>query len=119
MIQGYLYDMGILYGEWRCRKCGYRCTDLKILLRKLPELRERVAYLVQPRLPRIRVRDEEYNITGHADALIKTLGKYRVVEIKTIKNRTQGTHPNSSCFEDLSAPLENHLKQLNMYLCSG
>lgn len=117
MVQGYFYDMGILYGEWRCRECGHRWTDLENPSPKTCPSCEKELYIwYNLDYLEIRVRDEEYNITGHADALIKTLGKYRVVELKTIKNRTQGTHPNSSCFEDLSAPQENHLKQVNMYI---
>lgn len=118
MIQEYLYDMGILYGEWKCRECGHRWLDMfeNPSPRKCPNCEKDMYIWYNLDYLEIPIKDAEYNVVGHADGLIKTLGKFRVLELKTIKNRTAGTHPKSETYDDLNAPKEAHLWQTQIYM---
>lgn len=117
ILQEYLYDMGILYGEWKCKHCGERWTDLfenpspSVCPHCGKPIRiwESVDYLEVP------VVDEEHNVMGHADGLIKTQGCYRIVEFKSIKNRDAKTSPQAVTFNDLSQPKDDHRWQVQYY----
>lgn len=117
ILQEYLYDMGILYGEWRCKHCRERWIDLfrnpspKICPHcgKPIHIWDSVDYLEVP------VEDKENNVMGHADALIKTQGVFRVVEFKSIKNRDIKTSQSAVTFDDLTQPKEAHRWQVQYY----
>lgn len=120
MIQEYFYDMGILYGEWKCRKCEHRWTDLfkNPSPKVCPNCGEKLWIWYNLDYLEVPVYDEEYNIKGHADCLVKTLGKFRVVELKTIKNRTKGTSQKSVTYDELNKPKDNHIWQVQLYTYS-
>jgi len=117
MIQGYLYEMGILYGEWKCRACGHRWTDLftNPSPRVCPSCKEDLYIWYNLDYLEVPVRNEKYGIVGHSDGIVKTLGKFRVLELKTIKNRTKATHPSSITYDDLNEPKQDHLWQVSLY----
>ena len=115
--QEYLYYMDKLYGKWRCRLCGHKWVDMEEPSpRECPNCGEKLYIWHNLSYLEVPARDDELGIAGHADAVTKTKGKKRVVELKTIKNRTERTHPNSTCFEDLNEPKEGHLWQISMYM---
>ena len=114
--QEYLYYMGILYGEWQCRSCGHRWEDYENPSpRTCPECGEELFIWINLDYLEVPLRNDELGIAGHADGVIETKGKKRIVELKTIKNRTKRTHPDSVCFEDLNSPKDSHLWQVSMY----
>lgn len=118
MIQEYLYEMGVLYGNWRCRECKHRWADWfeNPSPRKCPSCGTETYIWYNMDYMEVPVRDEENNIAGHSDGIIKTQGKFRVLELKTIKNRTAGTPPTSVTYDDLNEPHKAHLWQIGMYI---
>jgi hypothetical protein len=116
MLQEYLWTMGILLGEWRCRECTHRWLDPdNPSPRKCPNCGKELWIWVNLDYLEYPVSIPEYSIKGKADAVLLTESGKRVLEIKTIKNRTMRGEQ-SYCFEALVEPLEGHLKQVNMYM---
>lgn len=117
MIQGYLYEMGILYGEWKCRGCGHRWIDMfeNPSPKVCPSCKEKLYLWYNLDYLEVPVANEDRSIVGHSDGIVKTLGKFRVLEIKTIKNRTKATHPSSVTYDDLNEPRPEHLWQVSLY----
>ena len=117
ILQEYLYDMGILYGEWQCKECGHRWTDLfeNPSPSECPHCGKKLRIWDNLNYLEVPVSDEENNVLGHADGLIKTQGAYRIVEFKSIKNRDVKTSPSSVTFNDLSQPKDEHRWQVQYY----
>lgn len=136
-VQSYLWDMGILEGDWHCRKCGHEwhtvavesprvCPDCGATL----SLWYNLDYNEIEILGRFNRSDfapasaetpdsQVIEVVGHADGRLK-LSPVRLLEVKTIKNRDQKTHPATVCFDELVGPKDEHLRQLNMYMfCEG
>jgi len=117
ILQEYLYDMGILYGEWRCKECGERWTDLfeNPSPRVCPHCGKKLYIWSNLDYLEVPIEDDENNVKGHADALIKTLGVYRVAEFKSIKNRDAKTSPRAVTYDDLTQPKDDHRWQVQYY----
>jgi len=101
------------YGVWKC-KCEYTSFE------------GRYSFL-QPACPRcgtfpnryheVTLKDEVLGITGNPDTLfmMPESSKLYVLEVKSIKNRPAASNPNDVCFENLKAPIANHVLQAACY----
>ncbi len=99
----YFGPMGILWGPWKCRKCGdvewgmkpkycSTCNSRHFLYMEIP---------IQAKIP-----DCTEPINGHADGLIRIQNRWYVLEIKTI---------NSNAFKWLKGAKELHIQQAQIY----
>jgi predicted nucleic-acid-binding Zn-ribbon protein len=100
----YFGPMGILWGPWRCLKCGMvewgfrqkekcpHCGNKEFLYEEIP---------VVAKLP-----DCVDQVNGHADGLILIRNCWYLLEIKTI---------NSNAFKWMKGAKEGHIKQAQIY----
>jgi len=72
--------------------------------RRLQEYLSRAGVLIEAEIP---VRNEEYEIVGHADGIVEVKGKRGVLEIKSM---------NASTFHSTYEPKPEHLVQINVYM---
>jgi len=72
--------------------------------RRLQEYLSRAGVLIEAETP---VRNEEYEIVGHADGIVEVKGKRGVLEIKSM---------NASTFHSTYEPKPEHLVQVNVYM---
>src|SRR5690606_13300169 len=63
----------------------------------------------------IPIRNEKWNITGHADGIIIVEGKRVLLEFKSIKNRDATTPKESVTFDELQQAKTEHVYQANLY----
>lgn len=119
--QQWLWDMGVLVGDFSCKECGHRWYA------KSPEkcqfcLSERLVYREYP------MRHQRYMVEGHADAAVH-LPKWRsLVEIKSIGIRTlafeaprlYNKYLDGEKVEDIwfsiNRPFGTHIRQGQLYL---
>lgn len=72
--------------------------------KRLQEYLSRAGVLIEPEIP---VRNEEYEILGHADGIVEVKGKRGVLEIKSM---------NASTFHSTYEAKPEHLVQINIYM---
>lgn len=116
-IQGYLYEMGILIGEWLCTACEYRWMDLDDPSPNYcPKCGRELEIWYNLHYLEIPLLDDEEKMAGKADAGVLREGKKTLWEFKTIKNRDQRTSSYANTYEDLVQPLDHHNTQFNLYM---
>ena len=114
----WMWEMGILIGDFACKDCGHRWGDISPTKCQFC-LSESLTYMEYP------LRRKRYLIEGHADAAV-TLGA--LVEVKSIGIRTlafdaprlyqrylDGTKPEDIWFE-INRPFPSHMRQGQLYL---
>jgi hypothetical protein len=119
--QTWLWDMGVLWGRWKCKSCKETFYDLS------PAFCPCGGDLRYAEVP---LWDKEHHIIGHADgAVLCEDGKVRLIEIKSIGIGTMRFEA-PRLFEEfqnkeitldqlwmkVKRPLPSHLKQGNIYL---
>jgi hypothetical protein len=120
--QTWLWEMGVLWGEFQCLECGHRWGALS------PEkcqfcLSERLRYREAP------LRRNRHMVEGHADAAVHGLNGWSgLVEIKSIGVRTWAfdaprlyqRYLNGESAEllwrDIQRPFASHMRQGQLYL---
>lgn len=119
--QTWLWDMGLLWGRWKCKECKKSFYDLA------PVACDCGGDLRYKEVP---LYDEEYRLLGHADgAVLCEDGKVRLIEIKSIGIGTlrfeapriyeeyqKGEIDLDRLWLKIKRPLPSHLKQGNLYL---
>ena len=119
--QQWMWDMGILLGDFRCKECGHRWFDKSPTECQFCKS-ERLEYKEYP------LRHERYMIGGHADAGVQTTGLRALVEIKSIGIRTlafeaprlynmylDGTKP-EDIWMMINHPFGSHMRQAQLYM---
>lgn len=118
--QGYIHDMGHLYGLWVCMACGHDfwATSPKECRQCLSE-----KFLKYREVPLI---DASLSIAGHSDGWVVELGDPFLIEIKTIGTGTiRMEAPSilaandgdlSKSWRDIRRPFPTHLRQGQLYL---
>ena len=120
--QTWLWEMGVLFGDWLCLDCGHRygalsptwcqfCRSPRLVYKELPLSRKQIL------------------ISGHADAAVHNLdGWDGLVEIKSIgvgtlrfeAPRLYNLYEDGQAFEDIwwkiSRPFNSHIRQGQLYL---
>ena len=119
--QQWLWDMGVLVGDFRCKDCTHRWWDIS------PKhcqfcLSERLEYLEYP------MRHERYMVEGHADGAVHFPDYRSLIEIKSIGIRTlafeaprlYNRYLDGEKAEDIwmaiSHPFGTHMRQAQLYL---
>lgn len=116
-MQGYLYELGVLIGEWLCISCTFRWLDLEHPSPKCcPKCGTSLEIWYNLHYLEIPLIDEETKMAGKADAGVIKGSKRTLWEFKTIKNKDAKTSPYANCFEGLISPLDHHQIQFNLYL---
>jgi hypothetical protein len=120
--QKWLWDMGVLWGQWECKTCGVRFFDLA------PMFCECGGDLRYKEVP---LFSGEHLITGKADgAVLCEDGKVRLIEIKTVGVGTvrmeapelHGKYADASSksidqlWYSINRPFPSHLRQGQLYL---
>jgi hypothetical protein len=119
--QQWLWEMGVLWGDWECRACGHRYGALS------PEVCQ---FCQSPRLTyrEVPLRRKQILIEGHADAAVHAAWFRGLVEIKSIgvgtlrfeAPRLFNLYQDGQSFEDvwwkINRPFTSHLKQGQLYL---
>ncbi len=104
--QGYLRDMGVLYGLWSTGS-----WDLSANVKKSAKYKE------------VPLRSDRYMISGHSDGWIKGLGEDFLIEIKSIGTGTIRMEAPSlltgdieSSWKNIRNPFPSHILQGQVYL---
>lgn len=120
-FQTWLWEMGVLFGDWQCRECGHRwgalsptecqfCQSPRITYKELP------------------LRHERYMVEGHADAAVHADWWRGLVEVKSIGvnswrfdapllwNRYQNGESAEDIWMGINRPFASHLRQGMFYL---
>lgn len=104
IMQRYLGDMGILYGEYVCVLCGKRVNNDYVT--KKPKACE--CGCRNLRYEEVEVRDDSRNIYGHTDGQLLIDNKFKYVwELKSARKEL---------FSSLGQPLDKHKRQAMIYL---
>ena len=118
---GWLWDMGVLVGDWKCKECGHRWYDKSPLACQFCKS-ERLEYREYP------LRRERYLVEGHADAAVHLPEDRSLVEVKSIGIRTLAfeaprlyqQYLNGEKVEDIwfaiNHPFGSHMRQGQLYL---
>lgn len=123
--QGWLGEMGLLFGKWRCPHCDF--TEAWSAGGECPQCQHRLAYR------EVSLEAPEYLIAGHADGAIPRknclievksigLGTLRIEEpgllakyaAQTIDGRT--IYDLEALWKGLRRPLASHIRQAMVYL---
>ena len=119
--QQWLWDMGVLVGDFRCKECGHRWYDTSPKACQFC-LSERLVYAEYP------MRHGRYMVEGHADAAVHLPDWRSLVEIKSIGIRTlafeaprlYNRYLDGESAEDIwmaiSHPFGTHMRQGQLYL---
>lgn len=124
--QTWLWHAGVLKGWWQCQECEHRwegiggehcptCDSTHIRYREVP------------------IRNEEYNITGHADGIVVQENLETLIEIKSVGVGTlrfeapdifipysKGEITIDEVWNRVRKPFPSHLRQANLYMfCTG
>jgi hypothetical protein len=120
--QRWLWEMGVLWGDWACYDCGHRWGALSPLV---------CQFCRSPRIhyAELSLRRRNILVEGHADAAVHNLGGFNgLVEIKSIgvgtlrfeAPRLWNLYQDGQAFEEIwwkiSRPFTSHLKQGQIYL---
>lgn len=121
--QGWLQDMGVLYGVYFCRECRERWWDTSPTMCPFCGTTRRPLYKEVPLLA------EELRITGHSDGVIyKPNEQMRLLEIKSVSlgtlrfeapdlyQRYQNNESIDNIWRDVKRPFPSHLRQGMLYL---
>ena len=120
--QTWLWEMGVLSGDWRCHECGHRWGAVSPKECQFCQS-QRISYIEVP------LRHKEYRVEGHADGAIIDLEGYTgLIEIKSIGIRSlafeaprlyhlyeQGATADEIWF-GIKRPFATHLRQGQLYL---
>jgi hypothetical protein len=120
--QTWLWEMGVLWGDWQCKECGHRFGALSPKQCQFC-LSERIIYKELP------MRHNLYRIQGHADAAVHDLdGWSGLVEIKSVginslrfeSPRLYNLYQDGMSVEEIwfrmNRPFASHLRQGMLYL---
>jgi hypothetical protein len=80
--QNWFYDMGKLYGKWRCPDCRFVFKALS------PTSCKRCSYVGSLEYREVSVFSPEHGIAGHADGWLKGFGDDLLLEIKSVGEGT-------------------------------
>jgi CRISPR/Cas system-associated exonuclease Cas4 (RecB family) len=120
--QTWLWEMGVLFGDWRCHECGHRWGALSPTV---------CQFCVSPRISYIEVplRHSQYRVEGHADGAVHDLEGYTgLIEIKSIGigglafdaprlfNLYEQGMPAAEIWFNIKRPFATHLRQGQLYL---
>ena len=109
--QGYLRDMGVLYGAWE--DSTGRSWALSSEVHKSVEYKE------------VPLVSKRHRISGHSDGWVKTMGEDFLIEIKTIGAGTirmeapglfNGAQDVESAWRNIRQPFPSHILQGQVYL---
>jgi len=124
--QTWLWHAGVLRGNWQCRLCDHRWQGAGGT--SCPSCgAEAVRYREVP------IRNEEYNITGHADGIVAHADGETLIEIKSVGVGTlrfeapdlfipysKGEITIDEMWNRIRKPFPSHLRQANLYMfCTG
>jgi hypothetical protein len=119
--QTWLWEMGVLFGDWKCLECNHRWGALSPRVCQFC-LSERIVYKELP------MRHNAYRVEGHADAAVHADWYRGLVEIKSIGiNSLRFEAPRlyqrylngvsaDEIWRDISRPFASHLRQGMFYL---
>ena len=120
--QTWLWEMGVLFGDWRCHECKHRWGALSPKECQFCQSTD-ISYIEVP------LRHKEYRVEGHADGAVIDLEGYTgLIEIKSIGMRSlafeaprlyhlyeQGMSADEIWF-GIKRPFATHLRQGQLYL---
>lgn len=116
--QGYIRDMGNLYGKWECSGCGDSDWELASDLQDDPDCGS-FSYKEVP------LFSQKHRISGHADGWVKGLGEDFLIEIKSIGSGTirmempslfSGGADLEAAWKNIRQPFRTHILQGQVYL---
>jgi hypothetical protein len=120
--QGYLAEMGLLYGRWTCNSCGKTDTNLTTTP-SCPTCGEHSRGYVYAEVPLVY---EKLRIAGHTDGWVKGVGDDFLIEIKsmgvgTIRKEApellmDNDNDLTKAWRAIRRPFRSHLLQGQMYL---
>lgn len=120
--QRWLWEMGVLWGMWKCRDCGHTWGALS------PDFCQ-FCHSDRLRYAEVPMRRERYMVEGHSDGAVHKLGGFTgLVEVKSIGIRTlafeaprlynrymDGEKAEDIWFE-IQRPFATHMRQGQLYL---
>ena len=119
--QTWLWEMGVLFGDWECLECGHRYGALSPTKCQFC-LSERLIYRELP------MRRNQYLIEGHADGAVHADWLRALIEIKSIGinsfrfdaprlwNRYQDGESADDLWFSIKRPFATHVRQGQLYL---
>lgn len=118
--QGYLSEMGALYGRWECNECGSIMSRLTTSPVCVLGHNRGFKYAEVPLI------DDKLRIHGHTDGWVKGFGEDCLIEIKSIGAGTirkeapellmDADNDLTKAWKNIRRPFRSHLLQGNMYL---
>lgn len=119
--QTWLWEMGVLAGDWKCKTCGHRWGDVSPKVCQFC-LSEAIHFVEVP------LRHNEYRVEGHADGAVHASWYRGLIEVKSIGIRSlafeaprlynlyeQGTSADEIWF-GIKRPFNTHMRQGQLYL---
>lgn len=102
----------ILYGNWKCQACGFFIKESEpygtVRPASCPNCKKN-----NLKYEEVHVSNEEYNVGGHCDAIIKLSPKH---EFQIIDFKTAGAFTWKKYIEEENSPINYHIVQLNAYM---
>lgn len=122
--QQWLRNAGVLRGLFKCNACGFTSTE---------DFTNCECGSNSIRYAEVPIRNEEYNITGHADGIVEDANGQLLIEIKSVGTGTirfespelfvpysKGEITIDELWNRIRKPFPSHLRQANMYMfCMG
>ena len=118
--QGYIRDMGNLFGMWECTVCEGNFWATSPVSCELCAMSDHLKYQEVP------LFNHALNIVGHADGWVTDMGRPFLIEIKTIGVGTirmeqpallaANDGDLNKAWRDIRRPFPTHLRQGQMYL---
>ena len=120
-FQTWLWEMGVLYGDWQCLECGHRYGALSPTV---------CQFCLSPRLEyrELPMRRKQMLVEGHADGAVHADWWRGLVEFKSIGvnswrfdaprlyNRYQAGESAEEIWKGINRPFGSHLRQGQLYL---
>lgn len=120
--QGYLAEMGVLYGRWMCNTCGKTDTTLTTTP-SCPTCGDKSRGYTYAEVPMVY---DKLRIAGHTDGWVKGLGDDFLIEIKSMGAGTirkeapellmDNDNDLHKAWRNIRRPFRSHLLQGQMYL---